>query len=91
MSLDRFSQLPPLPIEDHSVKRELPCRNNLGEADELQNDKMECISRLLKEIMQDTLTNAKESSTHLSILRDIACSETSLVFLGKNSMKRRRV
>lgn len=30
---------------------------------------MECISRLLKEIIQDTLTDAKESSAHLSILR----------------------
>ncbi|CAI7668997.1 unnamed protein product [Penicillium palitans] len=69
ISVDRLSQLPPLPIEDQSIKRELPYVNNLGEDDELQNDKMECISRLLKEIMQDTLTDAKESSTHLSILR----------------------
>lgn len=68
-SVDRLSQLPPLPIEDQSIKRELPCGSNMGEDDKLQNDKMTCISRLLKEIMQDTLTDAKESSAHLSILR----------------------
>lgn len=69
MPLFWFSELPPLQIEDQSIKGELPCGNNLGEDDKLQNDKIKCISRLLKEIMQDTLTDAKESSTHLSILR----------------------
>lgn len=69
LSIDHILDLPPLPTEEKSAERTDVSENDSGQDDVLEKDKMDYITRFLKELMEDTLTDKKDRSSQYIELR----------------------